>query len=150
MRRSTRRTLVVAAFLGYPLQQAGYWTLTANGILPTPVWGVLSVVLFGASLAGVVAIYGYGRGILGRRADLDERQRRVADRAMIVSYGALTTVIVLVAGAVAIYLSFVGPLTLDMTVMTSWFIAIGLYVPFLPFAALAWIEPDSPDDDDDR
>ena len=74
----------------------------------------------------------------------------MVDKALVVSYGALTTVIVVVAGLVALYLSFVGPIELEMTVLTPWFIAIGLYVPFLPFAALAWIEPDVPGDDDDR
>ena len=28
-----------------------------------------------------------------------------------------------------------------MTILTPWIIAVALYVPFLPFAALAWIEP---------
>ncbi len=35
-----------------------------------------------------------------------------------------------------------------MSAVTPWFVAIGLYVPFLPFAALAWIEPDAPADDE--
>ena len=35
-----------------------------------------------------------------------------------------------------------------MTTSRPWLIAIGLYVPFLPFAALAWIEPDAPADDE--
>ena len=47
----------------------------------------------------------------------------------------------------ALYLRFVGPITLDMAILTPWLIAIGLYVPFVPFAALAWIEPDAPVDE---
>ena len=35
-----------------------------------------------------------------------------------------------------------------MTTLTPWIIAVALYVPFLPFAALAWIEADAPADDD--
>jgi hypothetical protein len=60
----------------------------------------------------------------------------------------LTTAIVVLLGIVGLYLSFVGPITLDMTTFTPWVIAVALYVPFLPFAALAWIEPDPPADDD--
>jgi hypothetical protein len=72
----------------------------------------------------------------------------MVDRALVLSYAVLTTVIVLVAGIVALYLSFVGSIELEMSAITPWFVAIGLYVPFLPFAALAWIEPDAPADED--
>ncbi len=146
--QATRRILVLAAFLGYPLQQIGYYVLVANGTLPTLLWGVIGVALFSASVIGLVGVYGYGQGRIDARGRLDERQRLVVDRAMIVSYSVLTTVIVLIAGALAIYLSFVGPLELEMTILTPWFIAIGLYVPFLPFAALAWSERDAPADDE--
>ncbi len=74
----------------------------------------------------------------------------MADRALVLSYGVVTTVIVLGGGLLALYLSFVGPIQIEMTVLTPWFIALGLYVPFLPFAALAWIEPDVPGEDDER
>lgn len=145
--RRDRHLAIVAAFAGYPLQIAGYSLLVAPGLIPGLVWGPVSVVLFSATLVGLVAIYGYGQGRLDRRGLLDERQRAMVDRAMIVSYGALTTVIVIAGGLLATYLSFVGPLEIEMTALTPWFIAIGLYVPFLPFAALAWIEPDVPADD---
>jgi hypothetical protein len=147
-RRRTRRFLVIAALVGFPLQQIGYLLLVANGLLPTIVWGPVSIVLFSATIVGVVAIYGFGQGRMDRRERLDERQRQMVDRALITSYTVLTTVIVAVAGMLAVYLSFVGPLQLDMLGLTPWVIAIGLYVPFLPFAALAWIEPDAPADDE--
>ena len=35
-----------------------------------------------------------------------------------------------------------------MDALAPWLIAIGLYVPMLPFAAMAWIEPDAPVDDE--
>ena len=35
-----------------------------------------------------------------------------------------------------------------MTDLTPVIIGIALYLPLLPFAALAWIEPDAPADDD--
>ena len=75
-------------------------------------------------------------------------QRLMVDQALIRAYAALTTVIVAIAGILALYLSFVGPITLDKSIVTPWLIAIGLYVPFVPFAALAWIEPDAPVDDE--
>lgn len=64
------------------------------------------------------------------------------------SYGGLTTVIVAIGGIIATYASFVGPVVIEMTAFTPWLIAIGLYIPFLPFAALAWLEPDAPADDE--
>ena len=147
-RQRSRKILVLAAFAGYPLQIAGYSALVASGGMPMVLWGPLTVALFSATLIGVIGIYGYGQGRMGRRDRLDERERTMADRAMILSYAVLTTFIVAVAGIVAIHLSFIGPITLEMSGMTPWFVAIGLYVPFLPFAALAWIEPDVPDDDE--
>jgi hypothetical protein len=150
MPQRSRRLAVVAAFTGYPLLIVGYHTLVAAGIIPSAIWAPIAIVLFAATLLGLVAVYGYGQGRVNERDRLDERQRTMVDRALVTSYGALTTLIVLIAGLLAIYLSFVGPVTLDMGVLTPWFIAIGLYVPSLPFAALAWIEADAPADDDDR
>ena len=74
----------------------------------------------------------------------------MVDRAFIVSYGVLTTVIVAIAGIIAVYASFVGPVVLEMTTFSPWLIAVGVYIPFLPLAALAWLEPDAPADDDGR
>jgi hypothetical protein len=148
MSQRARRLAAIAAFTGFPLQALGYAVLVAPGWLPVPLWASISIALFSATLIGVVAIYGYGQGRIDRRERLDERQRTMVDRALIVGYSALTTIIVLVVGIVAVYLSFVGPLTVDMTAFTPWVVAIGLYVPFLPFAALAWIEPDVAADDE--
>ena len=61
-------------------------------------------------------------------------------------YGVLTTVIVLFVGGLALYASFVGPITIDMSALSPWLLAVAIYVPFLPLAALAWIEPDAPSD----
>jgi hypothetical protein len=149
-RRRPRRLAVVAAFAGYPLLIVGYTTLVATGILPNAIWAPIAIALFAATLLGLIVVYGYGQGRVNERDRLDERQRAMVDRALVTSYGALTTLIVAVAGLLAVYLSFVGPITLDMGVLTPWFIAIGLYVPSLPFAALAWIEADAPIDDDGR
>jgi len=143
----SRRLAVIAAFTGFPLQILGYTFLVQPGRLPTAVWGPLSVVLIGATVIGMVAIVGYAQGRFDERDSFDERQRAMVDRALITAYGALTTVIILGVGALAVYLSFVGPITVEMSALTSWFIAIGVYVPVLPLATLAWIEPNAPADD---
>ena len=151
LRQRERRIAVVGAFAGFPLLNLGYTAFVANGILPTAIWGPTAIALFAITIVGVVAIYGWGQGRMTERRDqLDERQRAMVDRALIAGYGALTTAIVLILGALALYLSFVGPITIDMTGLTPWIIAVALYVPFLPFAALAWIEPDAPTDADDE
>lgn len=147
MRRRSRRIAVVAAFTGFPLLLIGYEVLVATGRLSSVVWGPIAFALFAATLVGAVAIYGYGQDRMDRDR-LDERERRMVDQALVVSYAVLTTVIVAIAGILAAYLSFVGPLTIDMGTLAPWFVAIGLYVPLLPFAALAWIEPDAPADDE--
>lgn len=149
LRQRQRRLAVVAAFAGFPLLNLGYATLVAPGVIPGAIWAPIAFVLFALTIVGLVAIYGWGQGrITDRRDQLDERQQVMVDRALITGYGALTTAIVLLLGVVGLYLSFVGPITLDMTSFTPWVIAVALYVPFLPFAALAWIEADAPADDD--
>ena len=144
-RQRSRRILVVAAFTGFPLQIIG-WRF-ANGEVLSALWAPISIALFSATIVGAFALYGYGQGRMGRRDLLDERQRSMVDRALVVSYGVLTIVIVVIAGLLATYLSLVGPIQLEMGDLTPWFIAIGVYVPLLPFAALAWIEPDEPGDE---
>jgi hypothetical protein len=149
LRQRDRRLAVVAAFAGFPLLNIGYATLVTTGIIPGMVWAPIAVALFVITIVGLVAIYGWGQGrITEQRDQLDERQRAMVDRALVTGYGALTTAIVVILGVVALYLSFVGPITLDMVTLTPWIIAVALYVPFLPFAALAWIEADAPADDD--
>ena len=149
LRQRDRRLAVVAAFAGFPLLNIGYATLVTTGIVPGAIWAPIAVALFATTIVGLVAIYGWGQGrITEQRDELDERQRAMVDRALVTGYGALTTAIVVILGVVALYLSFVGPITLDMVSLTPWIIAVALYVPFLPFAALAWIEADAQADDD--
>jgi membrane protein YqaA with SNARE-associated domain len=147
-RRRSRRLAVIAAFTGIPLQFVGYETLVAPGRLSTPIWGPITVALFGASLIGALATYAFGQGRMGDRSKLDERQRAMNDRALVVSYGVVTTVVTLVLGAIWMVASFVGPITIQMDATSlSVAVAVGLYLPLLPFASLAWIEPDAPADD---
>ncbi len=146
--RRTRRTLALLAFIGIPLQYLGYVTLVANGLLSPALWAPISVALFAMTLIGYVGVVGFARGRAEMSADLDERQSQVRDRALALAYGVVTTAVVAVLAAVALYTSFVGPLTVDMTSLTPILIAIGLYLPILPSAVLAWIEPDPPDEVD--
>jgi hypothetical protein len=150
MSQRARRWAVVAAFVGFPLQSIGYVAFVERGPWSSAIWAPITLLLFAVTLVGVVAVYGYGQGRLDRRQRLDERQRTMLDRSLVVSYSVLTTVVVAIVAGVALYLSFVGPITLEMAAFTPWVIAVGLYVPFLPFAALAWLEPNAPRDDDDR
>jgi len=143
-----RRLAVIAAFSGYPLVIVGYLAVVATGILPTAIWGPIVVGLFAVTLVGVVVLYGYGRGKTGDDGPLDERERAMLDRALVLGYGAVITFAVVALGAVALYLSFVGPITITMTDLTPIVIGVALYLPLLPFAALAWIEPDAPPEDE--
>ena len=148
LNRRTRRLLVVGAFAGYPLLQLGYGLLVAPGRLSAAIWAPIAIVLFSVTLVGVFALYGYGQGRLGDgRRQLDERERAMRDRALIASYGVATAVIGLGVAALAV-LALQGPLVLGFGDLVPVVIGLGLYMPFLPFAALAWIEPDAPAEDE--
>jgi hypothetical protein len=147
--RRVRRLLVAAAFLGYPLLNAGYFTLVAPGRLSSAAWAPIAILLFAATLVGVVGIYGYARGRADMRPDLDERQRQVRDQAWIHAYEILIVAVSIVVAALALIASFSGPLTIGMNELTPIIIAIGLYLPLLPSATLTWSEPDPPVDIDD-
>lgn len=146
LRQRSRRIAVIAAYVGYPLQILGYTLLVQPGRIPNVIWAPASIVLFGASVIGLVVVAGYAQGRFDKRDAFDERQRSMVDGALIVAYGVLTTVIVLFVGGLALYASFVGPITIDMSALSPWLLAVAIYVPFLPLAALAWIEPDAPSD----
>jgi hypothetical protein len=147
--RRTRRLWVVLAFTGYPLLNIGYATLVVPGRIPSTIWAPIAIILFTATLAGVVAIYGFARDRASMTADLDERQQRVRDQAWIAAYGALTAVVVLVLLLLAVLASTSGPVSIGMDVLTPVGIALGLYLPILPAATLAWSEPEEPREDAD-
>jgi hypothetical protein len=145
--RRVRRLTVVAAFAGYPLLIVGYTTLVEPGRLPLAVWGPIAFVLMASTIVGCFATYGFAGDRIHGREHLDERERAMNDRAVVLSYGILTTVLVAMLAWLALT-AYGEPLVIDMGTLTPVFIAVGVFVPLLPFAVLAWIEPDVETDDD--
>ena len=144
LRQRARRLAVVGAFTGYPLLQLGYWALVAPGQVSTAIWAPFAIALFSITIVSVFALYGYGQGRMGYpKHALDERQRLMHDRALVVSYGIVTTVVTMAVGGLAGW-AMNEPIVIEMGSLIPVLIAVGLYVPLLPFAALAWIEPDLP------
>jgi len=145
--RRTRRIWVVLAFAGFPLVNLGYLGLVQTGRLSQTVWAPIAIVLFAATLAGVFAIYGYARDRASMTADLDEREQRSRDEAWIGAYGFLSTVVVAGVAILVLIASGSGRVSIGMDVLTPVAIALGLYLPILPSAMLAWAEPDVASDD---
>jgi len=143
----TRRVVAVATLLGLPGMYAwsSFWMSTS---VPNILWGPFSFVMIGITLVGAFVLYRFIRD----RADmpgasLDERERQLRDRAWILSYQVLACVVVFFVAAVAIaVLGFGRTVTLDASIASAAAISIGVLLPLLPAAALAWIEPDAPAD----
>lgn len=146
--RPTRRILSLATFLGLPAMYV--WSSAWMGTsVPNIVWGPVTFILIGITLVGAFVLYRFARdraGMPGRL--LDDRERQLRDRAWIVSYQVLAAVVVAaVAIAAVLVLGFERTLTLDATLVGAVALSIGVLLPLLPTAALAWIEPDLPADD---
>jgi hypothetical protein len=147
-RQRTRRLIVLAAFLGYPLVLLGYGGLVAPGRLSSTVWAPIAIVLMSMTIFGTFAIYGFARDRASLKVEsLDERQRELRDTAYVRSYVVLSTVIATFVGVFAIWATFFGPISFDFGDMASWLVAFAIFLPILPSAALAWIEPDEPSDE---
>jgi hypothetical protein len=98
--------------------------------------------------AGVFAIYGITRNRAEPEApELDERQRNLAVQARALSYGLLLAFIVAIAAGWALYVTTVGPVVLGPELLLPVAIVVGVYLPVLPSAVLAWVEPDAPPED---
>ena len=145
--RRIRRLAVIAAFAGYPLVLLGYSVLVEPGRIPLVVWAPIAIVLMGLSVVGCFATYGFTGDRMRGRANLDERERAMNDRAIVLSYGVVTTVLVTVLAWLALA-AYGDPVVIEMRALAPILIAVGVFVPLLPFAVLAWIEPDAPADDD--
>ena len=141
--RHSRRVIAVCTMLGLPAM-FGWSALWQRTDVSPALWGPGSFVLIGATLVGAFVLYRYVRD----RADmpgrhLDERERQVRDRAWILAYQVLAVVVVLLAAAVVIpVLGFGSPVTIDASIATAIALCLGVLLPLLPAAALAWLEPD--------
>ena len=150
MPRRTRRLVVLATFVAYPLLYLGYAVLSRSGALPAVslLWAPIAIVLMFGFAAGIFVIYGITRNRAEPDStDLDERQRDLAVHARALSYGILLAFIVAIAGLWAVYVTSVGPVTLGPDLLLPVAIVVGVYLPVLPAAVLAWIEPDAPPED---
>ncbi len=142
-----RRVLAVATLVGLPSMYlwSNYWQTTS---VPALVWGPVSFLLIGLTGIGSLVLYLFVRD----RADfsgrsLDERQQRLRDRAWVLAYGVLATVVVLGMGLVAVLVLGVGQeVRLDGNLVSAGALSVGVLIPVLPVAALAWIEPDAPEE----
>jgi uncharacterized membrane protein len=139
----SRRLIAALTMLGLPAMFA--WSALWQGTsVPPLLWGPVSFLLIGATLVGAFVLYRYIRG----RADLpgahlDERERQLRDRAWILAYQVLAFVVVLLAAAIVIPVLGLGnPVTIDASVATAIALCLGVLLPLLPAACLAWIEPD--------
>jgi hypothetical protein len=143
----TRRVVAIATLAGLPAMYvwSSFWMGTNVSSL---LWGPITFALIGATLIGAFILYRFVRD----RADmpgarLDERQRQLRDQAWILSYQVLSVVVVLGVAAVAVaVLGFGRTVSLDGTAVSAVAISVGVLLPMLPAAALAWIEPDYPDE----
>jgi hypothetical protein len=143
----TRRLVVLATLTGLPAMYAwsSFWLGTS---VPNVIWGPISFVLIGLTAVGAIILYRYvrDRANLGAQT-LDERQRLLRDRAWVLSYGALSTAIAVAVGVLAVFVLVLGrEVTLDGNLMSALALCVGVLIPLVPVAALAWLEPDPLED----
>ena len=139
-----RRTIAVASLLGLPAMYLWY-AVWHNTKVPGVVWGPVSFLLILVTLCGAFVLYAF----VGDRANgdtrLDERQRQLRDRAWVLCYEVLSGVVVIGMVVVGVLVLGMGrTVTLDASVVTGLAISVGVLIPLLPAAALAWLEPDVP------
>ena len=143
--RRIRRVIAVATLLGLPAMYAwsSFWMSTSTSRL---LWGPVTFLLIGMTLGGSLVLYRFVRDRADLRgAGLDERQRQLRDRAWVLSYQVLAVVVVAAIGIIAVAVLGMGrDVRLDATVVSAAAITVGVLLPILPIAALAWLEPDAP------
>ena len=140
----TRRVLAVITMVSLPLG-AMFMTLTRDTSARHAGAGInLGLTL--VALLGMLVLGQYLRDRWTMSRELDERQRHMRDRAVVISY----TILLVCVALVVISLSFVvGVLGHDLTLrpIVAWpLTASFLTVSILPMGVLAWIEPDPPPD----
>jgi hypothetical protein len=147
MRRSRRRVLVMATYVGFAaFMVTMYGGYTAEPRWPSPL-AVMAVLLFAATAVAfirVVTAPGYAADTLDRA--LDERQRLVRDRAYRGAYYTLT----LLFGALSLAVMYTAGNDSGWSALRAY----ALFLPWLTFipgslpsAVVAWTEPDLPEDD---
>ncbi len=141
----SRRVIAVATLIGLPAMYAwsSFWMSTTTSNL---LWGPVTFLLIGTTLVGSVVLYWFVRDRADLRgAGLDERQRQLRDRAWILSYQVLAAVVVAAVGVIAVMVLGMGrEVRLDASFVSAAAITVGVLLPILPIAALAWLEPDAP------
>jgi hypothetical protein len=144
----TRRIVAVATLTGLPAMfiWSSFWLGTS---VPNVIWGPVSFLLIGLTAMGAIVLYRFvrDRANLGSTS-LDERQRQLRDRAWVLSYGILSTVVVVLVAVLAVLvLGMERVVILDPNLMSAVALCTGSLIPLVPVAALAWLEPDLPEDD---
>lgn len=143
--RRIRRVIAVATLVGLPAMYvwSSFWMSTNASRL---LWGPVTFLLIGITLAGSLILYRFVRDRADLRgAGLDERQRQLRDRAWVLSYQVLAVVVVTAVGVVAVTVLGMGrDVLLDGTTVSAAAVTVGVLLPILPIAALAWLEPDAP------
>jgi len=141
----SRRVIAAGTLVGLPAMYAwsSFWMSTT---MSTLLWGPVTFLLIGITLVGSVILYRFVRDRADLRdARLDERQRQLRDRAWILSYQVLAVVVVAAVGVVAVAVLGMGrEVRLDAALVSAVAITLGVLLPILPIAALAWLEPDAP------
>ena len=143
--RRMRRVIAVATLVGLPAMYvwSSFWMSTNTSRL---LWGPITFLLIGITLVGSLILYRFVRDRADLRgAGLDERQRQLRDRAWVLSYQVLAVVVVAAVAVVAVTVLGMGrDVLLDAPTVSAAAITVGVLLPILPIAALAWLEPDAP------
>ena len=140
----TRRVVAVASLLGLPWMYAWY-SVWRNTRVPGVLWGPVSFALILVTVAGAFLLYAFVGDRANRESRLDERQRQLRDRAWILSYEVLSAVVIATIAVVGVLVLGMGRVVvLDGTAAGALVLCVGVLIPLLPAAALAWVEPDAP------
>jgi hypothetical protein len=142
LRRRTRRILVAATLIGYPGMYAWYAVMHDTSV-PVLLWGPISLVLVGLTFVCglVLAMWARNRASLSD-STLDERERQVRDHAYTLSYQFLAWVATLGLLGLGLVTAFGRPVVLTFDILGPIVVGTAIYLPSLPYLALAWTEPD--------
>ena len=145
--RRSRRAIAVATLVGLPAMYlwSSFWMTTS---VSNVFWGPVAFVLIGMTAVGSIVLYWFVRDRASMPSPgLDERQRQLRDRAWVLSYKVLAVAVVGVVAIAAIAVLGMGrEVQLDGSLISAAALTVGVLIPILPAAALAWLEPDAPQD----